>query len=225
MTSDRPRDMFPDVFNRDIKDHTMSVVYLADDVSTYRHLRFARPNTRCYSFDLITWPGHLVYTGDMGTYVFSRVEDMFDFFRGDRPNFNYWAEKCLAQDKPDGITQWSNEKLTQYLKESYDEYLSQFEEGCLSDQDKSELWQEIEDQIINEASNGPTAAIQAAMDFDMPEYPDLRFSDAWEWNCNDYTFRFCWCCHALVWAIARYDEWRALNPKAGSVIADSRQEP
>lgn len=49
----------------------------------YRHIRFRQPGTMCMHFDLITWPGYLCYTGDMGTYVFTRLADMFEFFRTD----------------------------------------------------------------------------------------------------------------------------------------------
>ena len=68
-------------FLRDVAEHTMTVIR-EDGVS--RHIRFAKPGTSCMHFDLITWPGYLCYTGDMGTYVFQRLTDMFEFFRTDR---------------------------------------------------------------------------------------------------------------------------------------------
>ena len=90
-------------FLSDIANHQMTVI--RDDV-VGRHIRFRRPSTICYGFDLITWPGHLCITGDLGTYVFQRLVDMFEFFRADpfyadrHPkqqlfiNAGYWARSC-----------------------------------------------------------------------------------------------------------------------------------
>lgn len=54
---------------------------------------------------------YLCYTGDMGTYVFQRLTDMFEFFRTDREykkrnggklavNLSYWGEKLQATPSP-----------------------------------------------------------------------------------------------------------------------------
>jgi hypothetical protein len=53
-------------------------------------------------FDVVTWPGHLSISGDMGCFVFTRVDDMFTFFRGheDAPNLGYsakWGEMTLEK--------------------------------------------------------------------------------------------------------------------------------
>ena len=82
-----------EVFGRDIAQHELQI--LRDD-GLYRHLRCSRPETYCFGFDIVTWPGYLAYVGDMGSYVFSRVEDMFTFFGGDTTrsiDYRYWAEK------------------------------------------------------------------------------------------------------------------------------------
>ena len=65
-------------FLEDIKDHRLTVRV---NRGTDRHLHFSKPGSIDQSFDLVTWPGHLCYTGDMGTYVFERLPDMFTFFR------------------------------------------------------------------------------------------------------------------------------------------------
>lgn len=88
-------------FIRDVSSHQLSVIR---DNGLYRHLRFSRPNTRAYSFDIVTWPGYLAVTGDMGTWTFSRITDMFEFFTdthfGRRDSFHinpgYWSEKFEA---------------------------------------------------------------------------------------------------------------------------------
>lgn len=84
-------------FRADTAKHEMTVLH---DDGLYRHLRFKDPKNGFYWFDLVTWPGHLSFTGDMDGYAFSRVEDMFAFFR-QRPgnhgiNPQYWAEKVVS---------------------------------------------------------------------------------------------------------------------------------
>ena len=81
------------------------------DNGVHRHIRFKKPGTMCMYFDLITYPGGLLYTGDMGTYVFVRLQDMFEFFRTSNQdgwvkemgltlytNHSYWSEKLVATD-------------------------------------------------------------------------------------------------------------------------------
>jgi hypothetical protein len=64
-------------FLNDIKKHSMSI---RKDEGMYRHLTFTNNDSSFYQFDLITWPGHLTISGDMGTYTFACIPDMFDFF-------------------------------------------------------------------------------------------------------------------------------------------------
>lgn len=70
-----------DVLNRfliNTANHTMKI---HRDDGIYRHLEFSRNGSNSYRFDLVTWPGYLCVTGDMGTWTFSRIADMFDFSR------------------------------------------------------------------------------------------------------------------------------------------------
>ena len=82
-------------FARETKDHQLTV--LRDD-GQYRHLRFAPPSSGFYWFDLVTWPGFLAFVWSDNSHIFTRVEDMFMFFR--RPdhgiNPGYWAEKLVT---------------------------------------------------------------------------------------------------------------------------------
>ena len=67
-------------FLGDIKDHTLQILR---DEGVYRHIQVKSPGSYCYAFEVITWPGWLCYTGDMGSYTFQRLNDMFEFFRRD----------------------------------------------------------------------------------------------------------------------------------------------
>lgn len=94
----------PEEFENDflemVKDHKLTII---NDDGINRHIRFKNPSTtNCY-FDLITWKGHLAISGDLGTWVFSRLDDMFCFFRDEKGELNvnpsYWAEKLVAMSR------------------------------------------------------------------------------------------------------------------------------
>lgn len=83
-------------FNELSAEHEMAVLH---DDGLYRHLRFSRPETGVYSFDIVTWPGYLSLTGDLTSgLTFCRIEDMLEFFAGDRINPGYWSEKLVNYD-------------------------------------------------------------------------------------------------------------------------------
>src|ERR1039457_99476 len=102
-------------FERDTAEHEMTVIH---DDGLYRHLRFQKPGSWIYGYDIVTWPGYLAITGDAGEYMFARLPDMFEFFAGnDRINPQYWAEKLRGpgydtariysyQALRDGVAQW-----------------------------------------------------------------------------------------------------------------------
>ncbi|WP_026300935.1 hypothetical protein, partial [Thioalkalivibrio sp. ALE23] len=56
-------------------------ITIEKDEGEYRSIRFSAPNTVINSFTLTTWPGYIAISGDLGTYVFCRLPDMFEFFR------------------------------------------------------------------------------------------------------------------------------------------------
>jgi hypothetical protein len=199
-------------FERNVSRHKINVIR---DEGLYRHIRFNKPDTLDMQFDLITWPGHLCYTGDMGTYVFKRLEDMFDFFRrkDDRSpyqiDFDYWAHKSLASDKIDGIRQWSPEGFREAVKDYFDSYAESNDIGGESETSESrkelldELWDEIEGEVLIHEYD-ESLAFAALRDFD---YRGFEFVD-WEDDCQTWSHRFLWCCHALEWGVAAYDEYR-----------------
>lgn len=130
----RPADVTEERFRKDVAEHRATI--LRDD-GLNRHIQFRRPGTYCMGFDLITWPGYLCYTGDMGTYVFSRLADMFEFFRstyrneqkqGLYINPQYWAEKCRAADHYDGITEYNED----VFRERVNEWITDAEESDLT---------------------------------------------------------------------------------------------
>jgi hypothetical protein len=198
-----------DRFLKDVQDHKL-IVILDDGVN--RHIRLTTGSS-CYQFDLITWPGHLCYTGDVGTYVFSRLHDMFDFFREKNTeyykskgiklpvNLGYWSEKVEASDKHDGLKKWSGDKF----KENVLEYISH----CDIDPNiKSDFLKEIEDEIFKDPDHEWTS-VYSIQNFTSDIIKDFEFSDFFECDCTVFSGRYQWCCFAIVWGIMQYDKHKS----------------
>lgn len=207
-------------FLKDVANHQM--VILRED-GVYRHIRFKRPNTGCYHFDLVTYPGYLVYFGDMGCYVFSRLEDMFDFFRMGKNDWNhnpsglsinpgYWSEKLLAVDggrNAASATEFDEEKFRQAVMGDLVSWVRSHKEETTKEE-RRELWDSVVSDVIEaESDRDGIRQTIAAHDFHhrvSKRAGDFYFQDFWEHNLTRYTHSFIWCCYALAWSIQRYDE-------------------
>jgi hypothetical protein len=208
-------------FSADIASHTVTV--LRDD-GLYRHLRCRRDDSYVYGFDVITWPGYLAYTGDMGCFVFTRLPDMFGFFRGRREALvdrGYLAEKCVAGDKTDGVREYSADLFRRAVKTDFDSYAED-----LDDVDRADMWSEIETEVLPRSDDGLQMAVQSALDFVYRGHDGCQhvpFTDFWEHRLEDYTTRFWWCCYAIPWAIKQYDALH--EPQACGVDGGAHGSP
>lgn len=197
-------------FLQDVADHQMTVVRAE---GLHRHLRFKKPGTMMEHFDIITWPGYLCITGDMGTYVFSRLDDMFQFFRSDRPglriNLSYWAEKLESVDRHGDVTRFSEERFNEVVLEDLVTWLRNYR-GCTSKDERRELWDAVVSEVLGaDSDSGGFRKQAAAHDF----YHDVNdeagtfcFQDFWEHNVTEYSPRFVWCCYAIAWGVCQYDQ-------------------
>lgn len=191
-------------FLKDVAEHKMTI--MRDD-GINRHVRFRKPNSSDMFFDLITWQGCLCYTGDMGTYVFRRLDDMFVFFRSSHPcqspedrhlkiNPSYWSEKLEAIDRCDGLKKYDADMVRQY-----------FHDWMNDNNASEELRLAIQEEIINIADDGAQAVHDAATDFE--HEGDQPFQDFWEAEMEKYVHRFIWCCYAMAWGIQQYDNFKS----------------
>lgn len=140
-----------DVLNRfliNTANHTMKV---HRDDGIYRHLEFSRNGSNSYRFDLVTWPGYLCVTGDMGTWTFSRITDMFDFFTashfGRQESFlinpGYWSEKFEA-----GAGRGRRESpCFEFDAQAFDRGLQQWLDAYLEECDDDDDAKEVRDAI------------------------------------------------------------------------------
>ena len=202
--------------------HTMTV--LRDD-DLYRHIRFQEPGTSIWHFDLVTWPGHLVITGDLEDFHFARVSDMFEFFRNPVGYINpgYWAEKLRG---PVRTKSYSADRFKQLVFEHFHDAQDWLPRP------HAPLWRAIRLQVLTDVEvYDESAAHRALQEFRFYEPPplappvsraqdfvpqylpkasrrgvDFEFTDSWEWDLKEYDYHFLLSLHAIVWGIAQYDQ-------------------
>jgi hypothetical protein len=219
-----------DRFKRDTADHVMTVLH---DDGLYRHIRCARPERSWNAwFEVITWPGSLAIKGDMGgAYIFSRLDDMFEFFRsgGSSHGINpgYWAEKL--SDHGRSVRTYSEDVLKEHIEDCLKEYAEGYADQVADYARAKEVYDGLPllERATRPAPVQPRNATEiraliARCDEDGElSHPDeardlLRdlelagvCSDTWEWNLDDWDWPFLWACHAIVWAIRQYDMAKA----------------
>jgi hypothetical protein len=199
MTCDQQR------FERDVAQHEMTIIR---DDGVDRHIKFRNPAESPYWFEILTWPGALCIRGDCGTYVFSRLTDMFEFFRTDRGNdpaklyinCSYWTEKLIAADshgRHDGsVMEFDEERFRATVLE----WANDTKEGF---SDPGAFMSAVESDILYYVCNNEQESIRLAMDF---EYDGRSpFHDIYEVNCKQYGFHVMWNLYAIAWAIRKYD--------------------
>ena len=197
-------------FLKDIKDHQIEII---KDDGVYRHIKCQSPDTWNMGFYIITFPGGLLYTGDVGTYEFERIEDMFRFFRsgidektGDiNISSAYWAEKCLSESIfGNGIKEFDPELFKERIKEYFEQY---YEDN--DSKEKETVWEEIKSQILDFSEDSEWSLVAALNNFSLYHGIDTEFAfyDFWDgFSGMSKTFHFIWCLYAIVWTIQKYDE-------------------
>ncbi len=194
-------------FKRDTAGHELTILH---DDGLYRHLRFRRPERGGYWFDLITVPHALIFRGDGESFVFDRLDDMFEFFRGPVGwiNEGYWAEK-LTSDR-DSVMRYSRDLFNQQVAED----LKEAEAGWPG---VTAAWEKKVSGFFAEYNTEYEQDARAALN-DFTYLPEdatgepFRFLDTWEWQLKDYHWWFLWARHGIVWGIAQYDAAKAAAP-------------
>ncbi|WP_410752496.1 hypothetical protein [Citrobacter youngae] len=223
-----------DTSNRFLVDTAFHLLEIIRDDGLYRHLRMKQPGTSCYYFDIITWPGYLTITGDMGTWTFSRIADMFNFFGpfDGEINTGYWSEKleagagCSARELL--AKDFDEDEFCESLKEYFSEYLEGnetndsdgddvWDDDGISDSDKRDIREIVSDLCTANFSNEHDA-YQAVYDADWPE----GFSS---WDICDgltfktYTSHFRWILFAITWAISKYHNTKLVDKAMVTFLA------
>ncbi len=204
-------------FLKDVENHQMEIIY---NNGNNRHLVFSDKGSSVYKFGLVTWDGHLCIYGDMGTSTFSRLDDMFRFFRMDKNDFNntgelsinpsYWHEKLQSISRYGGDEEFSREYFDTCLKEEFDQLV---ESNELDKEAADKLWEEIEDEI-KYCDDDESELVRKIMDFKSSD--DYEITDFGQRGFKEYTLHFIWQLYAIVWGIAQFDKHQATSMNAQS---------
>jgi hypothetical protein len=199
-------------FLKDVEKHEMIILH---ESGINRHIRFRNPTSGCYFFDIITYKGGLLITGDCGAYAFERIEDMFNFFthgnkEGDSNlyiNDRYWAEKVVAMDKHHNIQKFSKEK---FEKEVWEDFFTWVRDNkdTVSKSFRREVYDAIQDEIIDVDDNDEgSARLMAVYEFEKIDYKtkeSFRLNDFYERDFMEYSDNYLWNLYAIVWGIKKY---------------------
>lgn len=176
------------------------------DQGVYRDITVAKPDDISMHYIIITRPGYLVITGDMGSFTLSCTNDMFGFFRsegGYRINPGYWGEKAEAVDTRKGLKKFSSDKAKQSLKSWLGDFVRDID---VNSSDARENIVDATDAILSVDCSDVYAFVEAVRDFDPDIAGGLDLSDFDHAETDSYTYRYLWCCYAIVHAIKLYDE-------------------
>ena len=182
-----------EVFRKDVANHEMFVKL---DQGVYRHIVFQQPtHGYLHRFEIVTTPWRLMITGDMGTWVFARLEDMFEFFRTDHGGINvsYWAEKLQngTHGCSDAAKVYDGGTYRTRLIDSLDGY-------TLTKAKRKAIIKELKSLDFNDEH----WILSQINDF---SFDGFSFQDVWEIDMKIYSYHFIWCCYAIAWAIQQYD--------------------
>lgn len=214
-----------DRFQQDTKNHVLTVF---QDTGLYRNMRWASPTTGVYSVTVTTWPDRLCITGDMGDWVFSRLNDMFVFFR--RPDnsytidYTYFAEKCTSADTSSELWKFSPNAALEFVYDVLDQVIEDKdcygEDGCyggvvgkeaidearerLKDsfyylRSFDEMYRVWENAFDDESNDLYEKTLYALSE--NGDYPNLR----------ELSTRFKWICRAIIEVIKAYDKRPSLD--------------
>jgi hypothetical protein len=168
--------MVKERIDKDLAEH---VIEQRHSAGLYRHWRCGKPSSSDMSFHIVTWPGSLCYTGDMGDYLFRRTDDMVAFMRSACRDYYYAAEKCIASCD-DGIREFSSECFDKEMKEVLEENPDN-REKILEIRLHHDTWDGDANETIK--------AMHESGIWDGCDMP----------SCEDYAYRFLWCLHAIKW--------------------------
>lgn len=204
-------------FLTDVKDHEMQILM---DNGIYRHLRFKRPNSGTYYFDIMTYPNTLVISGDMGAGAYSRLTDMFEFFRTDSRYMNksglainpqYWGEKIICGK--DDFTKFSPEQCKKIAHRIIDERL---DSGWTEDEVEA-LKDHFDDEVSCVDENDvrmfdfmSSYSYYKSNDWLSGSVPDFEFTDWWDTHSASevYTFHYIWRSYAIAYTVREYDKFK-----------------
>lgn len=145
--------------------------------------------------------GNLIYTGDMGEFIFGRnVYNVFTFYKGDEIQPDYWAEKVYCSDTPIREESCDIVELEKLVREDVAEYFGE-----------EELSEEYEETINDTFDYGFDPNPVRAYDAIHELYDELEvntdnigylIAKSQQWNG-----RYLYACELIQWVSNNLDKW------------------
>lgn len=222
-------------FQSDTKLHEMTCI---KSDGLHRHYHFSNPKYSNYWFDIVTVPGYLFMTGDMGTWAFSRINDMIQFFNHDRIDYGYWAEKLqMGACRSEVTAAYKEVDLSSTLK-YYRELLEEWLAAAQDDDDDKDIlyaikrsYREFAERIgqlksrisdYSGANISENAFYRAAAESGMEDDSDVGHSSPWDWeNLSPHfkpTHHYAWACEAIRYACQRISNKEIAESAVDKVI-------
>lgn len=175
------------------------------DTDTHRHLVFSNRTKLMGAVNIVTFPDHLVVTGDRGTWSFTRygTGDMLSFFAGDGVNLPYWSQK-LDRDTHTlgGRERYTPDMFREYVLEQRDNDLDWWTERLAPEQ--VEVIRDAYAELAGTADEHLSVehAHEALTEFsfelaDGDENYTFEITDSWEANLGTWDYHFAYVCHVV----------------------------
>ena len=201
-------------FNTWVADGHEMTILREDDL--YRHLRFKKVDRSEYWFDLITWPGYLTITGDMGCYTFARNPDMFAFFNQNQINSSYWAEKCQNGARWE-LKEHSSDDFKKWLMDDFWTYSRSMDFA-----ETTAWWKNIKEQLRDIwLATGTQEECGEVLDelSLLKGTPEDHYNDWYEHDWNVYPLQFELCLAAILSGVRTYHRHHAELAAANAELA------
>lgn len=152
----------------------------------FRSWRCKRPDSWCYGFDVTTTPGSIFITGDIGTLVVERTEDMIVWCRGSINSIEYFAEK-VSREIP--TVEFDRDVACEFIKNEIEELRSR---DPLTRTHKEADWEQLLNGLDECSESQFYVALGDSGLIDPCDCPSMR----------NYIPRFLWQREALKWFLA-----------------------
>lgn len=143
----------------------------------FRHYKCSTNGSLIFHFNVTTFPGRLVVTGDIGDLIAERCEDMFQWTPGALGSIDYFEEKIVA---PRINRSWDADVTRAWIEEARVDFDD--DDGISEKLDAVARCIDDGEQFVNQE-------IYESGLMDGCEFPDLTIWDS----------RFLWCREALLW--------------------------
>lgn len=222
MRSDLSDKVVHDNFIMDTASHTFTII---KDDGLYKHLRYATPGDSLYAMSIVTWPGYLSVSGDVGDYMFSHEVDMIGLFRR-TSSVKYWMEKCVSLDKDAGLTTYDPREAVAFVID----YVNELDdEKKLSIHDREKIQSKLISlltELMTSSSSSEALHHIMSFNYEFEDGSEFNFLDSGlESNFTVPAYHFKYVLHGIAKVIALYDELTLKKLPSEGVIYGKSASP